>query len=658
MKQKISIHICLLLLAMALFSTAPKAQMFGSPYPTTPPTPTAVSIPTGSINGWAAVTCFSGFLSLGSSTITDGFVFGLINLHGPAPAFGTNWAAPMYHGPASSPWTASTMGQVFGIAIDNQKNVYLAATSSYISNVYLKQANPIYNNLVTAFNAQSLAFGPAGSGGIYKIDKNSGVVTTLISTVPNTIAPSAVLNTSTLPNGNGTSVRPGLGNLTYDGTHNFLFVTNMEDGVIYRINLNPTTPIVDAFYDPQAPANPFPFCQNPAMPPANTSLGFAPLGKRLWGIGYNAKDNRLYYAVWMEDVGSFAGSTSNIIRSIGLTPSGNFKPSSDDKPEILMPIYRTDDLAPSHQTDSFSCPVSDIEFSTTGDMLVGECSIFDNTNRTAHYSRVFKFTGASTSWSRQQIFVGSAIGIGSQFPTNAGAIGVPYLPLQTNGLSISNSSGGVDFGYRGYDTTSRQPLNCDSTLAMNGDILANPSPFGYIYGLQLTPSVGNIDIPNNVQSTGLFVDFNGVGGTQDKFIVADVDIFRDSCGKTAATPNCPPMVSLIAKDTNGKCCWTIMFDNTSPNTYTNLQAHLATSGATFATITSGTGWSTAELTPQSIIQTPTTGPFFPVGNLNLGYFCLNLLPGTSTPPQLAPQLVGYRSQGRSIIHRHQSLGFR
>src|SRR5438552_5834145 len=237
------------------------------------------------IKGQAVATCFSGGVGYQPYTaINDAYVVGIIDVHGPAVGPGTvsNWPAPMYHGPANS-WKSSNFGQVYGITIDKRGNVYISATSNY-------------GNI----NSVPYAFGPAGSGGIYKLAYPSGVGAPFILTAPYTQTPAASVGTNRIPNGNGTTVTPGLGNMCYDPVHDKLFVTNMEDGVIYRID--PLTGLIDAFYDPVNPANPL-GTTNPAMVADNQTLGFAPLGDRIFGIGYNPVDNRIYYSVWMEDLG-------------------------------------------------------------------------------------------------------------------------------------------------------------------------------------------------------------------------------------------------------------------------------------------------------------------------------------------------------------------
>ena len=103
---------------------------------------------------------------------------------------------------------------------------------------------------------------------------------------------------------------PGLGNIAYDCECNQLFVTNMEDGKIYRLSMGGTTL---STFDHATPDNGLP--------------GFAPPGEKVWGIGvYN---HRVYYGVW--------GGGANGVWSKGLSSNCDF----DAQPavfEIAIPL--------------------------------------------------------------------------------------------------------------------------------------------------------------------------------------------------------------------------------------------------------------------------------------------------------------------------------
>ena len=129
------------------------------------------------------------------------------------------------------------MGDVFGIAIDADKNVYFTATKA-----------------ISSSGSSGTSAGLAGDGGVYRMDANTWMVTPFIFT------------------GNGANEIPnqgnGLGNIAYDKWNNQLFITNFEDGNIYRFDMQGN---LLSTFDP--------FAAN------STELGtFSGHGEALWGI--------------------------------------------------------------------------------------------------------------------------------------------------------------------------------------------------------------------------------------------------------------------------------------------------------------------------------------------------------------------------------------
>ncbi|HYM21550.1 MAG TPA: hypothetical protein VEW28_11185, partial [Candidatus Kapabacteria bacterium] len=551
------------------------------------------------LKGQAVVTCFSGLDASGN--VKNDFVAGLLNVHVPVGP-GVNWPAPGYHGPSSTPWKSSILGQVFGIALDKRNNIYLTATSSYGH----QTSNPY-------------AYGAAGSGGVYQIDGTTGAINTgfITTTAYNTFAPtpSNAIGTSTIPNGNST-VHPGLGNICYDRVHDKLFVTNFEDGIIYSIN--PLTAKIDGIYDPVIAANPG-GTSNPAMVADNaSSLGFVPRGDRIWGIGYNRVDNRVYYAVWMEDQSSYTPTTYNIIRSIGLTATGAFKPASDDRFEIKMPDF----LDPTNTSTiyNWSSPVSDIAFNTKGNILLAERSMASDDNPGAHVSRVLEYTGGSLSWSAtpKVFYIGADI-------------------------YYSNAAGGNDYAYRSYDTVTHTNLDCDSTVWITGDFLLNDPGFGgMVYGMQRSPASGNTTA--TVATTGYFIDFNGIPGTQDKTQIGDVRVYRDTCGSPDVVQGPCSSARVAAKPiqngaAGGPCCYDVVLNNTTPNFWTNVTAQAITPGFVFASATVPTGWSLTNT--GTIANWMPPGGFVPVGSTDSLIICIN----STVPPVQKVEIVWHGVDG-------------
>src|SRR6185503_2485434 len=133
-----------------------------------------------------------------------------------------------YSGPNDS-WNKDSLGTVFGLTLDKFGNIFVTHTSAYTP------------------DAKAKVFG-AAYGGVYRIDASTGKITTFC-VLPNAFDASAVWPGEEYP---------GLGNISYDCRHEQFFVTDLEDGRIYRIKangFNGATGTVQDFFDPMAPDN-------------------------------------------------------------------------------------------------------------------------------------------------------------------------------------------------------------------------------------------------------------------------------------------------------------------------------------------------------------------------------------------------------------------
>ncbi len=205
-----------------------------------------------------------------------------------------------------------------------------------------------------------------------------------------------------------------------------------------------------------------------------------------------------------------------------------------------------------------SNPISDIEFSSKGNMLIAERTMWANfvtqsgitvvgngdygslsgsssgmpwasdvNHHAAHNARVFEFTpNTSGGWNTSQYYVGaSTIGVGSR----------------------EGSAGGVDYGYDDY------PLNCEQRIWMTGDylkIIYNGQPRDIIYGLEATKT--GMSANPNYETTDYYVDLNNMFGSQtadtfDKTTIGDVDVYRDPCSSSyiEVCKSTPPGTGLV-----------------------------------------------------------------------------------------------------------------
>ncbi|MBI4718763.1 MAG: hypothetical protein HY763_13230 [Planctomycetes bacterium] len=316
----------------------------------------------------------------------------------------THWTgAARYSAPG---WDTATLGSVFGVTLDRQGNIYVTASTSF----------PLDT------------FGGGGPGAVYKIDRLSGAVTTF-ATLPNT--------------------GPALGNIAYDCVCRQFFVTNFEDGKIYRINAAGT---VVSSYDHGVPDG--------------GSAGFAPLGDRPWGV--HVYRGRVYYGIWTEDI-RVDSLANNTVWSIPLKGC-EFDPQASPTLEVTLPNV------PSTWGAYESMPASDFAFSTDGCMLIGERTMSDDTNPGAHVSQVLEYRWNGSSW----VPSGHTFDIGYLF-----------------GGITTNSAGGVDY-------------EVDGSVWATGDALQfGPQ---YVYGIQNIPGSGGtvfqsiiIDVDGNYLSPDKFL---------------------------------------------------------------------------------------------------------------------------------------------------------
>ena len=221
------------------------------------------------------------------------------------------WDGRLFQAPKPFDVFAKDVGQVFGVALDDQPvpNIYLAATSAFGLNLVGRGADgqPARRKIGgpgTGWMKGQFGLDLQGDPGtIYKVDGTTGAVTlfakVMLDGVPNP--------------------GPALGNLAYDAAHKQLFVSDLYTGMIHRFAIaDGSEP--GASYDHgvtgRGAANlpPMPF--NPANRPniANSrfnsenpdSWGFAPPERRVWGLA--VQGGRLYYS-------ARNGSASSVIDS-------------------------------------------------------------------------------------------------------------------------------------------------------------------------------------------------------------------------------------------------------------------------------------------------------------------------------------------------------
>ncbi|MBL8049231.1 MAG: hypothetical protein JNJ45_11175 [Chthonomonas sp.] len=390
------------------------------------------------------------------------------------PAVGTNWMpAPLgFHNEGAGPnfWTLENLGQVFGLCIDNQGNMYVAQSSAYNSDQI----------------AATTRWGSALHGTVFKIANGSGAISVFNPvSMPSTIDPN-ITNTYT------TEERyPEVGDVCFDGTNNQIFATCMDNGKIYRYSM---AGVLLSTFDP--------------MVADNGAPGFAPRGELLWACEYH--NGRLYYSVWVED-GNFINPTmQNHIRSVALNGSGAFVPTSD-RWEVDMPGI------PSLGNIPASMPVSDISFSPTGKMGVAERGMGTGWN-------IPSFPWMSTHAS------GPNAALTSNYPHRSRGLEFTCGPANqwvpspaTFGLGQSsghNAAGGIDYDY-GTDCASVPGMG--PRVWFTSDYMG-PFPAPTFCGSPIAYGIQGVPVTGGTYLNSILEDVNGVSGTCDKTTVGDVEL--------------------------------------------------------------------------------------------------------------------------------------
>ena len=398
-----------------------------------------------------------------STDIGSEYVVGMVDLNnqcsaqlGFSPTAPHAHEPPMFHneGGGIHEWTRDNLGTVFGLTLDNAGHIYVTATSAYNTDVF------------------PTVHGPGTGGEIYRLDRNTGDIS-LFATLPNS--------------------GQGLGNITYDCRNSQFFVSNLEDGLIYRIPKNPF--LAGSPYDHGVEGRAaFGFATIDDIP----SQGFTPRGRRVWGLevassppnlsGSVLDHYRLYYAVWWEhDNTPDPNGENNEIWSVGLDPqSGGFLPNTARR-EFVLPNYAT---------SNWSNPVSDISFRPDGVMLLAERTMISDTSVFAHRSRVLAYQCHFALFTR--MFSG-----GNEI-------------YQAMGVSGPSSAGGIDYDPLTYGS-------CQGRVWATIDQLTWPSPF--IYGLAGINRNGG----SALDGTSILIDLDANYGNVTKSQLGDVEIPCTTC---------------------------------------------------------------------------------------------------------------------------------
>ncbi len=343
-------------------------------------------------------------------------------------------------------WTIDKIGQVFSTTIDEYNNIYLAA-----SDVYNKQSSS----------------DPYGPGQIFIARPENAFLAEPFVELPNTGGP---LN--------------GIGDIVYEKTNDLFYVSNLEDGKIYRVNS--LGQIIDA-YD--------------AWTADNGTSGIAPQQEQIWALGIydNEGVRKLYFPR--------IGNGQRAMYSLTLNADGSFPALGNEHLEFsnIMGVGER---------------ITDIAFNSNGyNMVFSERGT--NFTTGAHTSKVLGYQKDNNGvWTFDlQYYVGANVN--------------DVYPGLANGPG-ENSAGGVDFG---STKVSSAIIGCDELVWSSANWFRTPDGKLY-YGLQGMSSAGNnpsTATTNPNTSTDIVIDFDG---QYDNFIqkgdLGDVEFFK--CGAACQPP--------------------------------------------------------------------------------------------------------------------------
>ena len=308
--------------------------------------------------GIVAVTC-------GASIEIDQserYTFGLIDMNGALPAAGridVTLNQDMYHHPS---WLVDSIGNVFGITMDNLGNIYLTASSNYSSDFFFVESVIRYGEI--GGGAESVE----AAGTIYRIDALTAEASVFA------VLPQQAYNfTNTTCEGFMTVDRftgPGLGNIAYHSDADIFYVTNFEDGRIYRVDN--TGAILDS-YDP--------------LGLDDGGAGVTNINELAYGITVAPDNSELFFG--MVEQGNFVPGNPGLY-SIPLQADGSFVGTIDNSQNPAGAAWDnfvgTETLHIELSLDGFGdvATISDLEFSPSGNLLVGQRQCCNGTIHTSY----------------------------------------------------------------------------------------------------------------------------------------------------------------------------------------------------------------------------------------------------------------------------------
>ena len=419
------------------------------------------------------------------------WTFALVSLQDVIPGSGrvdNTDSDSVYHHPS---WLIDSIGNVFGVAINQStQEIFVTASSNYGAGVGFGG-----NNV-----AQDLDYGSIGSPGsdsvaagtVYRIDPLTGQATVFARLPQQSVTLSHYDCEEEAIEITRDSSGVGLGNIAYDQAHNQYFVTNFEDGRIYR--LDSAGSILDS-YDP--------------LTEDDGLAGVHILEETPYGIAVEPGGGRVFFG--LSDDAGFNSGTANAgspdIYSIDLNSDGSFVGTIDNTVlpagvpnnyvgtetfHVQIPI----DGGTSY-TNHSTYFISDLTFSADSNLVVGV--------RTGCYNSFQSSYNHHSEMDLVSYNPSNNLYDGTPREMNVTALGDAAAEDTYGGVAVYNDNNGT----------------CDFNIATSAsDILNEVGPHGIAYFSSADTSSGSLISPMGIFSYGLSNDPKGIGG--------DIEIF-DGC---------------------------------------------------------------------------------------------------------------------------------
>ena len=370
--------------------------------------------------GEAYVTRFSGIDQSDKETTIDvnGTVGSIIDLREPKMLLiGQHWLSE----PQRVPIFAEQVGQIFGVAIDtNNRDIYVSATSKF--GLHRTDNNKAWLPGMWGKNG--------GPGTIYRLQAKNGYQPEIFAN----IKLNGRINTGA-----------SLGNIAYAPKLKQLFVSDLETGMIHRLDVktgkelgifnhgedgrsvffdvksNKVMALAVTNFEPNSQANikncPTKFDITPSC------WSLASKERRVWGLGINTTNNqtRLYYSAWSSN-----DDKQSTIWSIQLLKDGSMDIKSVRR-EFKLPASNSNALL----------AVSDLAFSNKNEMLIAENGELRNLglNITEPFSKPHK--------ARLFLYIKNKSGVWLL----KGRYNIGGIDQGTSSDLFTSTAGGTDFGY-------------------------------------------------------------------------------------------------------------------------------------------------------------------------------------------------------------------